>query len=398
MQSFDIRPSGQAPFAELPEEQSCQVGAEEVTSQAKVSLGQAAFADLPKKPSCPSRPDGMPSGAPRSPAQVAVAELSEEQSCSAGTEKSQSGTMGSPGQVAFAEMPKEQSCPGTFLVSSESSPLSESVTMLGGMLAHPHVGIFPYQTGPAPCILAALAKGWGELGCLPTDLVRALNGFQFAGGVDFFWVISDLSAKPFVGADIVNVIHHPWCYPRIEPQATIGVDRHWHAGIFPSSAQPSIGDGLFCKDRTVPVVGSGTNAVMGIRRGNSAPTVSSGEVVAEGAAIGSLRPPAVYVHPGTEGILCCSPNNIRVHPAAPPLTAMWSVCVEERIFRSTQPRGTNTDERPLRACMCLHWLVSDKGLAKNLIEVVDGARSLAEVGAMLSSRLLVDEGVLAEAM
>merc|ERR1711908_169864 len=97
----------------------------------------------------------------------------------------------------------------------------------------------------------------------------------------------------------------------------------------------------------------------GARRRDADPT---------GAAMDALEKTSVFVHPGSGGALCCSPNNVRIclkRPAPLPVATVWATCV----------RGAGA-AKPPRACVSLHWLVTTLDASKALQAAATEATSL----------------------
>lgn len=267
----------------------------------------------------------------------------------------------SSSQIEEAALPllsicKEPSCPGTLLVAA-GVPLGERITMLGGMLAHPCVGCYPYRDGPAPTIVAAqLSAGTG--GGIPLAVRRSLAKLGADYTFDFFFIVSDVSKHGLARAAAFNIVHHPWCFPKVAPGQTIGTGAGWMVGLHVPS-----GGGL--EPEAGPRMGS-----RGARRRDCDPT---------GAALDILEPTSVFVHPGFGGTLCCSPNNVRVglkRPSAVPVATVWATCA----------RGNGTAKAP-RACVSLHWLVASAPIATALTSAATEAATLQDFFGIASSVL-----------
>jgi len=241
---------------------------------------------------------------------------------------------------------KEPSCPGTLLVAA-GGPLGECITMLGGMLAHPCVGCYPYREGPAPTIVAAQLSA-GNGGCVPAAMRRALAKVGAVEAFDLFFIVSDVSKGGFARASAFNIVHHPWCFPKVNPGQTIGTGSGWVVGLHVPA-----GGGLSSE----PV----SRVRPGARQKDADPT---------GATLDALERTSVFVHPGFGGALCCSPNNVRVgmrRPSPVPVATLWAACA----------RGAGTT-KPLRSCVSVHWLVADAVVARNLAAVATEACTLRE--------------------
>lgn len=236
------------------------------------------------------------------------------------------------------ERRKEPSCPGTLLVSTGSA-LGSRITMLGGMLAHPCIGVYPYREGPAETIVAAQQAppvAWERLPRAFHSGLERLGVEQ--GDLELFFVVTDVSRGAVARARALNVVHHPWCYPSAKPGKTAGSGRHWHVGIH------------------APPGGGIQTGVAGGRPRGAGPRQRDADP--ESGAHDSLVPASVHVHPGARGELCCSPNNVRISlpPEAPrpgDLAVFWAACVQDK------------RERP-RACVSLHWLARGAEAAKSM--------------------------------
>jgi len=81
---------------------------------------------------------------------------------------------------------------------------------------------------------------------------------------------------------------------------------------------------------------------------------------------------SVHVHPGWNGELCCSPNNarVRIDRPAPRVIVFWAACLED----SREISGM----RSPRACVSLHWLITDPSVAKLSTRAADDARTLGD--------------------
>jgi len=251
---------------------------------------------------------------------------------------------------------KEPSCPGSLLVST-GSPLGESITMLGGMLAHPYIGIYPYRDGPAETIVAARLAAPGTGVNFPADLRSVVEENCSANSLDLIFIVSNISAKVFENAVTFNVVHHPWCYPHAKPGESVGANDAWQIGLH------------------VPEGGEALTSTVTKRAGQ--PALQQRDADPESAVIDSLAPTRVFVHPGGRGELCCSPNNVRVKLVSPklPIAVLWVVC--------TKPR----EKKKSRSCVSLHWLISDSKLAKTLATAADEATCLGEFLATATSEL-----------
>lgn len=268
------------------------------------------------------------------------------------------GTFSAEPTGSILELRKQPSCMGSLLASATKVPLGERVTMLGGMLAHPSVGVYPYRGGPASTIAAVHFQAPGETASLPEVIQQNLAKHLHGGTLDMFFVVSDMSTGGFANSTAVNIMHHPWCYPHVQSRQTAGAGRLWHVGVH------------------VPK-GGGAHVHATVR-----PTASRRrDAEPESAKADVLAPTSVHVHPGTGGELCCSPNNVRLlldrGTGHAPVAVAWAVCVDDAVRPAAA--GARTGGRAVpRACVSLHWLVLDAQTAKNLASFTDEAATVRD--------------------
>lgn len=172
-----------------------------------------------------------------------------------------------------------------------------------------------------------------------------------------FFIVSDISKPGFARASAFNIVHHPWCFPKVAPGQTIGTGHGWMIGLHVPA-----GGGLSSE--------TGARMSTGAGRRDADPTA---------ATLDALERTSVFVHPGAGGALCCSPNNVRVglkRPSSVPVATLWATCV----------RSASTGKPP-RACVSLHWLVANASAAKKLEAAATGAQTLNEFLATAASEL-----------